>query len=58
MIRLLESTKMEEISLDHDLGPPEADDGYAVLAWIEEEVATRSWVPPVIDIHTAPGCPA
>ena len=52
MIRCLESSEVEEISLDHDLGPPEAGDGYAVLAWIERQVATRAWVPPVIHIHT------
>jgi hypothetical protein len=52
MIRLLECAEVEEISLDHDLGPPEASDGYAVLAWTERQVATRSWVPPVIHIHT------
>jgi hypothetical protein len=53
MIRCLETVPVEEISLDHDLGPEEAGDGYQVLVWIERQVATRAWVPPVIHIHTA-----
>ena len=54
MIRCLETVPVEEVSLDHDLGPPEeAGDGYQVLVWIERQVATRAWVPPVIHIHTA-----
>ncbi len=53
MIRWLECAEVEMISLDHDLGPPEAGDGYEVLLWIERQVATRGWVPPVIHIHTA-----
>lgn len=53
MIRCLESAEVEEISLDHDLGPEDAGDGYEVLVWIERQVATRAWVPPVIQIHTA-----
>ena len=35
-------------------GPPRIQpDGYEVLVWIERQVATRAWVPPMIHIHTA-----
>jgi hypothetical protein len=53
MIRLLESAEVDEVSLDHDLGPEDSGDGYEVLIWIERQVATRAWVPPVIHVHTA-----
>ena len=45
-IRLLESSPVEEISLDHDLGDDERGTGYDVVLWIEEAVATRNFVPP------------
>jgi len=35
-IKLLKTGRVESISLDHDLGPPEAGTGYDVAQWIEE----------------------
>lgn len=52
-IRLLETGCVTEISLDHDLGDDARGTGYTVVLWIEEAVATRGFLPPVITIHTA-----
>lgn len=38
-IALLAAGGVEEVSLDHDLGPPEAGTGYDVAAWIEARAA-------------------
>ena len=35
-IELLQVGKVDFISFDHDLGPPEAGTGYDVALWIEE----------------------
>lgn len=35
-IEILKFQKVEFISLDHDLGPPEAGSGYDVAKWIEK----------------------
>ncbi len=54
-IALLETGRVEALSLDHDLGD-EGDrrTGYTVLLWIEEQVATRGCVPPrEIRVHSA-----
>ena len=37
-IELLKTGKVEVISLDHDLGPPEAGTGYDVAKWIEGNI--------------------
>jgi hypothetical protein len=52
-IRLLKSGKVSEISLDHDLGDDERGTGYDVLLWIEEQVITKGFKPPIMSIHTA-----
>ena len=52
-IRLLETGRVTEISLDHDLGNDERGTGYDVIRWIEEAVATQGFEPPEIKIHTA-----
>jgi hypothetical protein len=57
-IDLLRSGEVEEISLDHDLGlaTPEAErNGYDVLVWLEEALATGAWKRnvPLIRIHSA-----
>ncbi len=53
-IALLEAGGVVEISLDHDLGDEATcGSGYQVAVWIEEAVATRGFVPPVIRIHSA-----
>ncbi|MDB5388570.1 MAG: hypothetical protein JWM11_4216 [Planctomycetaceae bacterium] len=52
-IELLASGEVTEISLDHDLGDDERGTGYSVILWLEEAVAMRDFIPPVITIHTA-----
>lgn len=53
-IALLSAGGVDVISLDHDLGPPEAGTGYDVICWIEERVFTDpTYEAPEIDIHTA-----
>ena len=52
-IALLETGNVAEISLDHDLGDDDRGTGYDVIAWIEEAVATRGFVPPTIRVHSA-----
>lgn len=52
-IRLLESGKVTHLSLDHDLGDDERGNGYDVVLWLEEAVATRRFVPPQITVHSA-----
>ena len=52
-IELLRSGEVEEISLDHDLGDDSRGTGYDVVLWIEEAVATSSFTPPVISVHSA-----
>ena len=58
-IALLRSGAVEEISLDHDLGlfTPEGREwtGYAVLEWLEREVAlgTATFPLPLMAIHSA-----
>ncbi|CAD6559505.1 hypothetical protein LMG27952_06880 [Paraburkholderia hiiakae] len=52
-IRLLDAGGVTELSLDHDLGDDIRGTGYDVIVWIEEAVALRGFVPPVIRIHSA-----
>ena len=52
-IALLETGKVLELSLDHDLGDDERGTGYDVVLWIEEAVALRSFMPPKIIVHSA-----
>ena len=52
-IALLETGKVIELSLDHDLGVDERGTGYDVVLWIEEAVALRSFMPPKIIVHSA-----
>lgn len=52
-ISVLKSETVTEVSIDHDLGPPEAGTGYDVLLWIEDQVVTNDeFLVPVINIHT------
>lgn len=45
---------IEEISLDHDLGDfHDKSTGYTVLLWIEEQVFTKNYRPPIMHVHTA-----
>ncbi|MFN3194273.1 MAG: cyclic-phosphate processing receiver domain-containing protein [Aureliella sp.] len=52
-IELLKTGQVIEISLDHDLGDDERGTGYDVVKWIEEQVVTNSFIPPVIRVHSA-----
>lgn len=56
VIALLETGKVEEVSLDHDLGLVEGEreaTGYDVLLWIERQVATAGFTPPLMRVHSA-----
>jgi hypothetical protein len=52
-IALLETGKVSEISLDHDLGDDARGTGYDVVLWIEEAVALHGFRPPRITVHSA-----
>jgi hypothetical protein len=52
-IALLETGKVSEISLDHDLGNDERGTGYDVVLWIEEAVIMRGFIPPKMWVHSA-----
>lgn len=54
-IEYLKTGKVQEISLDHDLGMEEiAGTGYQVLEWIEREVHLHAFKPPqVMKVHSA-----
>ncbi len=52
-IELLKTGKVEEISLDHDLGDDEKGTGYDVVLWIEEAVFTKGFNPPKMKVHSA-----
>ena len=52
-ITLLETGKVEELSLDHDLGDDERGTGYDVVLWVEEAVVLRGFKPPKIYVHSA-----
>lgn len=52
-IALLETGRVTEISLDHDLGDDERGTGYDVILWLEEQVVTKGLRPPVIRVHSA-----
>lgn len=53
-ISLLQLYFCSEISLDHDLGDDlKFGTGYDVILWIEEQVYTNNYSPPVIRIHSS-----
>lgn len=52
-IELLQTGKVSEISLDHDLGDDDKGTGYDVVLWIEEAVFTKGFKPPIIKVHSA-----
>lgn len=52
-IKLLKAGKVKEISLDHDLGDDKRGTGNDVILWIEKEVATKNFKPPIIKVHSA-----
>lgn len=53
VIRLLKTGNVTHLSLDHDLGDDTRGTGYDVILWIEEAVATGSFKPPQITVHSA-----
>jgi hypothetical protein len=52
-IELLQSGRVVELSLDHDLGDDDHGTGYDVVLWIEEAVALHGFKPPRIHVHSA-----
>lgn len=54
-IALLEAGGVKAISLDHDLGEPDAEvgSGYGVACWIEEHAAVGELAPLEWAIHSA-----
>ena len=52
-IELLKTGQVTDLSLDHDLGDDERGTGYDVVLWIEEAMATGSFMPPRIIVHSA-----
>lgn len=53
-ITMLETGKVEELSLDHDLGDNSAD-GYSVLTWLENKVMEDAAfvVPTSMKVHSS-----
>ena len=53
-IYVLQTMDVTEISLDHDLGPPEAGTGYEIACWIEK-AAYEKRIKPLsrMSIHSA-----
>jgi hypothetical protein len=52
-IALLETGRVTDISLDHDLGDDQRGTGYDVVLWIEEAVVLRGFTPPKMTVHSA-----
>lgn len=50
-ISFLEHEKVTHISLDHDLGDG-VPNGYDVVCWIERQVRTKKFVPPIMTVHS------
>lgn len=53
VVQHLETGKVTDLSLDHDLGDDECGTGYDVLLWIEQQVALNKFKPPRIAVHSA-----
>lgn len=52
-IDILKTNNVAKISLDHDLGPPEAGTGYDVAKFIEEQAFHQNIKPMRWEIHSA-----
>ena len=50
---MLQTGRVDELSLGHDLGDDEIGTGCDVVLWIEEAVALRQFKPPRIYVHSA-----
>lgn len=53
MIALLDSGRVVELSLDHDLGDDERGTGYDVILWLEKAVVVRGFSLPKVQVHSA-----
>ena len=53
VVALLQSGKVKQLSLDHDLGNDNKGTGYDVLLWIERAVFIDGFEPPAIAVHSA-----
>lgn len=53
VIALLQTGRVTELSLDHDLGDDARGTGYSVLLWLEEQVAVHGMSAPAIHVHSA-----
>lgn len=53
VIDALQTERVSDISLDHDLGNDQIGTGYDVLLWLETAVASHRFDVPEIHIHTA-----
>lgn len=53
VITLLQNNTVDIISLDHDLGDDNRGTGNDVILWIEEQVFTNNYKPPIIQVHSA-----
>lgn len=52
-IELLKTGNVSELSLDHDLGDDSRGTGYDVVNWLEEQVVTQHFHPPLVTVHSA-----
>lgn len=50
---MLQTARVEELSLDQDLGDDERGWDYDVICWIEDAIAVRGFVPAKITAHSA-----
>ncbi len=53
VIDMLQTGRVEELSLDHDLGDDDHGTGYDVVKWVEEQVFLHGFVPPEMNVHSA-----
>lgn len=52
-LAFLETRKVTQLSLDHDLGSPFAETGYDIMKWIEFRVYMENFPLPEIKFHTS-----
>lgn len=52
-IKYLSTGNVTHLSLDHDLGDPDAPTGYDIMEWIERSVEFDGFILPDINFHTA-----
>ena len=52
-VEFLETGTVAELSLDHDLGDPDALTGYDIMCWLEAMMYEEKFSLPEINFHTA-----